>query len=168
MFGPHCAVYNKRKARPMAGLFVCARAQLGLKFFVEVADRARDVDAAGDAALAVLYALDDARRLAALGTVGRLRRVHYLLAVTCFGNLGHRSGVLLLGVSLHTHAGTLRAASTSRSVARLWPQYDCAEPAGLALTSLHQGSAIRARGSRLDATAYSGLLPGGGGGAAAE
>ena len=63
-----------------------------LKFFVEVAGGARDVDAARNAALAVLHALDDACGFAALGTVGRLRRVHYFLAVTCFGYLGHRVG----------------------------------------------------------------------------
>jgi hypothetical protein len=55
----------------------------------------------------------------ALGTVSRLRRVHFLLAVTCFGDLGHWSVFLLLGVSLHTRANGLLAASTARPVAVL-------------------------------------------------
>src|SRR5215831_11457992 len=81
-----------KKARRLAGLSLVPIFDFRLKFFVEVTRRTRDIDSARDAALAVLYALDDARRLAALGTVGRLRRVHYLLAVTCFGNLGHWVG----------------------------------------------------------------------------
>ena len=60
-----------------------------LKFFVEVAGGARDVDAARNAALAVLHALDDACGFAALGTVSRLRRVHYFLAVAGLCNLCH-------------------------------------------------------------------------------
>ena len=86
-----CKEY-RRKARRAAGLFLSSIFNLRLKLFVEIARRTRDIDSAGDAALAVLYAFDDARRLAALRTVGRLRRVHYFLAVTCFGNLGHRVG----------------------------------------------------------------------------
>ena len=74
-----------------------------LELFVEIASGTRDINSAWNPALAVLHALDDARRLAALGTVGRLRRVHYLLAVTCFRYLGHRSGVSPSGVvSAHT------------------------------------------------------------------
>lgn len=75
-----------------------------LKFLVEVARGARNINSAGNAALAVFYALDDARRLFTLGTVGRFCRVHFLLAVACFCNLGHLSVVLLLGLSLHTFA----------------------------------------------------------------
>jgi len=93
----------------MPGLFLCCSLKRLLKLFVEIAHGARNVDAAGDAALAVLYALDDARRLAALGTVGRLRRVHYFLAVTCFCNLGHRWGVSPFGVvSAHTRKKSTR------------------------------------------------------------
>jgi hypothetical protein len=73
----------------MSRAFSVPNFKIRLELLVEIAHRARDVDSAGDAALAVLHALDDARRLAALGTVGRLRRVHYLLTVTCFGNFGH-------------------------------------------------------------------------------
>jgi hypothetical protein len=62
---------------------------LHLKFFVEIAGRAGDIDPTGDPTLAILYALDDAGGLAALWTVGGFRRVHYLLAITCFGNFGH-------------------------------------------------------------------------------
>src|ERR1035437_5791281 len=86
-----------------------------LKLLGEIAHRARDIHAARNSALAVLYALDDARRLLALGTVGRLRRVHFLLAITSFCDLCHRSGVSpSWGVSAHTRK-TLHAASTSRS-----------------------------------------------------
>jgi len=74
-----------------------------LELLVEIAHRARNVDSAWDAALTVLYALDDARGLFALGTVGRLRRVHFLLAVPCFRYLCHRSGGSPSGiVSAHT------------------------------------------------------------------
>jgi len=74
-----------------------------LKLLVEVAHGTRDVDAARDTALAVLYALDDARGLAALGTVCRLRRVHDFLAVTCFCDLGHWLGVSPSWGCLCTH-----------------------------------------------------------------
>jgi hypothetical protein len=93
------------EARHNAGLRETKKLENNLKFLVEIAHRARDVDSAGDAALAVLDALDDTRRLAALGTVSRLRRVHHLLAITSFGNFGHLLGVSpSLGVSLHTSA----------------------------------------------------------------
>ncbi len=60
-----------------------------LKFLVELTGRTRDIDSAGDTAFAVFDALDDARGLATFGTVGRLRRVHYLFAITSFCNLCH-------------------------------------------------------------------------------
>ena len=113
--------YRSQMKKPggMPGFFLRRRLKQRVKLFVEIALGARDGDAAGDAALAVLHALHDARRLAAFGTVGRLRRVHCLLAVTCFCNLGHRWGVSPFRiVSAHTRK-TLRAASTARSVARL-------------------------------------------------
>ena len=59
---------------------------------MEVAHGTRDVDSAWDAAFTVLDALDDARGFRALGTVGRLRRVHHLLAIASFGNFGHGFG----------------------------------------------------------------------------
>ena len=94
-----------RRARP----YHAQKNEIRLKFLVEVARRAGDIDPARNAALSVFYALDDARRLAALGTVGRLRRVHYLLAVTCLCNLGHRSGGSPSGgVSAHTDNGVAR------------------------------------------------------------
>src|ERR1700722_3786459 len=71
------------------GFFAASDFKFCLKFLVKIAHRAGDIHSAGHAALAVLDALDDARGFAAFRTVGRLRRVHYLLAVTCFGNLGH-------------------------------------------------------------------------------
>src|ERR1700679_1101608 len=60
-----------------------------LELFEELADRAGDVDSAGDAALAVLDALDDAGGLGALGTIGALLCIHDLLAVAGLGNLCH-------------------------------------------------------------------------------
>jgi hypothetical protein len=78
---------------PAVGLayVVIAGKQLkhNLEFLVEVARRARDIDSARDAAFTVLDALDDARGFRALGTVSRLRRVHYFLAIASFGNFGH-------------------------------------------------------------------------------
>ena len=93
---------KREKARHMAGLFGDQSLNERLEFFVEVADRAGDVDSAGDAALTVLDALDDTRGLAALRTVGRLRRVHYFFTVTSFCDLSHCLGVSpSWGVSAH-------------------------------------------------------------------
>jgi hypothetical protein len=50
----------------------------GLELLEEVAGRAGDVDAAGDAALAILDALDDARGLFALGAGGALEFCFFL------------------------------------------------------------------------------------------
>jgi hypothetical protein len=105
------------KSPARAGLFHPSKPIGYLKLLVEVARRARDIHSAGNAALAVLYALDDARRLAALRTVGRLRRVHYLLAVTCFCYFCHRSGGSPSGV-VSAHTRKMRAASTARSLAQ--------------------------------------------------
>jgi len=91
--------------------------ECSLKFFVELAGRTRDIDSARYAAFAVLNALDDARGLSTLGTVSRLRRVHYLLTITGLCNLCHWSvSSPSLGVSALTR-NRVRAASTSRSVA---------------------------------------------------
>jgi hypothetical protein len=68
-------------------------AGLCLKLFVEIAGGAGDVYAARDAALAVFDPLDDAGGLVALGTIGALGRVHYLLAVCCLGDLSHGNSV---------------------------------------------------------------------------
>src|ERR1700682_108427 len=114
-----------------------------LKFLVEVAGRTRDVDAARNAALPVLYALDYARRLAALGTVGRLSSIHYFLAVASFCNLCHGLFGSPLGfVSAHAHrdgggfnGAVLLLGSVSRNEAE----------AGLAGTSLHQARLFRPR-----------------------
>src|SRR5262249_28113050 len=62
-----------------------------LKFFAEFAAGAGNIDPAGEIALAVLQPFDDAGGLAALGAIGALGSVHYLLAVCCFGNLRHCS-----------------------------------------------------------------------------
>jgi hypothetical protein len=76
-----------------------------LKFFVEFAGRARDIDSAGSAALAVLDALDDAGGFRALGAIGGLGRIHYLFAVAGFCNFSHGLGGSPLWVSLHASAG---------------------------------------------------------------
>jgi hypothetical protein len=60
-----------------------------LQFFVELTSRAGDEDAARNIALTILHALDDPGGLFTLRTVGALGRVHHLLAVTCFCDLGH-------------------------------------------------------------------------------
>ena len=105
-----------KKPGSKPGFLYASNLKRYLKFLVEVAYRARNVDSAGDAALAVLDALDDARRLVALGTVSRLRRVHYLLAVTCFCNLCHLSGASPSRGCLCTHPPG-RTASTARTYA---------------------------------------------------
>ncbi len=142
-------ISQAEKARHRAGLFHIPNFIYYLKFLVEIARRARDVDSARNAALTVFYALDDTRRLAAFGTVGRLRRVHFLLAVTCFCNLGHRSGVSPSWVvSAHirrttstTSAPRWFGAADGFNVAVdccLAVQGNCLEAAGLAALSLHQ------------------------------
>jgi len=65
------------------------QAVAGLQLLVEFAGRAGDVHAARDAAFAVFDALDDARGLGALRTVGALGGVHHFFAVAGLGNLGH-------------------------------------------------------------------------------
>jgi hypothetical protein len=80
-----------------------------LKFLVEVARRAGDIDSSRYAALAVFHSLDDARRFAAFRAVGGLRRVHCFLAITSFGNFGHGLGVSPLKiVSAHTRRSITR------------------------------------------------------------
>jgi hypothetical protein len=87
-----------------AGLFTIHNSKFYLKFLVEVARRTRDVDSSRNAPFAIFDTLDDTRGLAALGTVGRLRRVHYLLAVASFRNLCHGLVGSPLGiVSAHAH-----------------------------------------------------------------
>lgn len=58
-----------------------------LQLLVKLAGGARDEDPARDIALAVLHPLHNAGRLAALGAIGALGRVHDLLAVGCLGDL---------------------------------------------------------------------------------
>ena len=58
------------------------------EFLEELACRARDVNPARDAAFAVFHPLNNARGLAALGTIRALGGVHDLLAVRCLCDLG--------------------------------------------------------------------------------
>src|SRR5215469_11392579 len=67
------------------------RPALLLQLLVKLAGGARDVHPAGDVALAVLHALDDAGGLAALGAVGALRGVHDFLAICGLCDFGHTS-----------------------------------------------------------------------------
>src|SRR5579875_625020 len=60
-----------------------------LQLFKELARRAGDIHSTRNAALAVLHALHDARRLGALRAIRALLRVHNLFAVSSLGNLGH-------------------------------------------------------------------------------
>jgi hypothetical protein len=93
-------VRSKNPARWPGFLF---RSRFSLKLLVEFAGRAGDVDSAGDATLAVFDALDDAGGFVALGTIGGLGGVHYLLAVTCFCDLCHFWGVSPSWGCLCTH-----------------------------------------------------------------
>src|SRR5665213_847359 len=65
------------------------RPAFALQLLEKIARGARNVDAAGDVALAVLDALHDAGGLGALGTIGALLGIHDLLAVAGLGNLRH-------------------------------------------------------------------------------
>jgi hypothetical protein len=78
---------QKRKAESGESetpLRLVRNSQFELQLLEEFAGRARDVNPARNAAFAVFDALDDARRLAALGAIGALSGVHDLLAVGCF------------------------------------------------------------------------------------
>src|ERR1700722_1577059 len=59
-----------------------------LQLLEKFAGGARNVNAAGDAAFAVFYALDDAGGLATLRAIGAFGGVHHLLAVSGFCDLG--------------------------------------------------------------------------------
>ncbi len=60
-----------------------------LKLLVKFASRAGDIHAPWHPAFAVFHPLHNARRFAALRAIRALRGIHYLLAICCFGNLGH-------------------------------------------------------------------------------
>ena len=63
-----------------------------LELLKKIAGGAGDIDPARDATLAVLDPLHNAGGFAALGAIGALVGVHFLLAVAGLGNLCH--GVL--------------------------------------------------------------------------
>jgi len=73
-----------------------------LKLFVEFATRAGYKNTTGNAALAVLYSLHNARGLAALGTISALRCIHYFLAVCSLCDLCHVSPSVS-GISRFVH-----------------------------------------------------------------
>jgi hypothetical protein len=63
-----------------------------LKLFVEIAGRARDVNASGNSTLPILYSFHNASCLVAFGTFNALGSVHHLRTV---GGLGYfRHGVI--------------------------------------------------------------------------
>ena len=66
-----------------------SKAESSLQLLEELAGRARNVNPARDAALAVLDPLHNTRRLAALRAIRALGGVHDLLAVRCLCNLSH-------------------------------------------------------------------------------
>ena len=70
-----------------------------LQLLVKFTRRARDENASGNTTLAILNALHDARRLAALGAIRALGGIHHLLAVCCFCNLGAYCHVSVLLIS---------------------------------------------------------------------
>ena len=59
------------------------------ELLVEFAGRARNEHSAGSVTLTVFHSLYDTRRLAALGAIRALGRVHNLLTISRFGDLGH-------------------------------------------------------------------------------
>lgn len=61
----------------------------GLQLLVELAAGARNVDSAGDIALAVFDPLHNPGRFAALRAIRALGGVHYFLAISRLGDLGH-------------------------------------------------------------------------------
>lgn len=68
-----------------------------LQLLKKLATGAGNKDPARNVALAVLHALHNARRLAALGAIRALGGVHHFLAICCFGYLGHGTDILLSG-----------------------------------------------------------------------
>ena|SRR5271156_956126 len=60
-----------------------------LQLLEEFTARARNIDSAGDASLAIFHALYDAGLFAAFGTCGRFRGIHDLLPVGCLCNFRH-------------------------------------------------------------------------------
>src|SRR5579864_6888110 len=80
-----------------------------LELLEELTCRARDVNSARDTAFAVLHALHDARRFAALGAIGTLGGIHDLLAVGCFCDLGaycHVESLLMFRMCAQRSAST--------------------------------------------------------------
>ena len=89
---PVGAVANAKKLRfrSFSRLLLKDRVEK-LELFEELAGGAGDVDAARDAALTVLDALDDAGGLGALRAIGALVRIHNLVTVAGLGNLCHNA-----------------------------------------------------------------------------
>jgi hypothetical protein len=79
---------KKKLARHCAELPLFSLPRI-LKLLEKLAGGTRDEYPAPDAAFAVLNPLYDAGRLAAFWAIGALGGIHDLLAVSCFGYLGH-------------------------------------------------------------------------------
>jgi hypothetical protein len=90
----------------------------GLELLVEFANRAGNIYSARDTALTILDPFHNARRLPALRTIGALRRVHYLLAICCLGDLSHEKSPSVLG--------PLSIAATKSFAVHVSRKMDCA------------------------------------------
>src|SRR5215469_18710686 len=102
-----------------------------LQLLEELAGGARDVNAARDAAFPVFHALDDARRLAALGAIRALGGIHDLFAVGGFRDLGtycHDESLLLSNVGAAFRA-SLRGMKVDGMMRKIRPDF-CGDPLG--------------------------------------
>src|SRR5579884_839232 len=87
-----------------------------LQFLVKITSRARNINPARNAPLAVFDALYDAGRFAALRTVRALGRVHYLLAVCCLGDFSHGNSVSSKNLRCRYVQGPGKLANKARGV----------------------------------------------------
>src|ERR1700722_3242601 len=95
--------------------------KLSLQLLEKLTSRTGNVDTARNAALAIFHALDDARSLAALGTIRALARVHHFLTVRCFCNLStycHVSFLLTCSILRSPISFTSRADNCVRNVSK--------------------------------------------------
>src|ERR1700686_4252817 len=77
-------VQRRKEIRPRFQTQDLEKLSAPLQLLEELTRRAGNIDSARNPALAIFHALDDARRLAALGAIRTLACVHYLFTVRCF------------------------------------------------------------------------------------
>ena len=95
-----------------------------LQLLVKFTRRARDENASGNTTLAILHALDDARRLAALGAIRALGSIHHLLAVCCFCDLGtYCHGSVLLISRMCAASPRISAETVDRNLLEIFPEF---------------------------------------------